>query len=156
MYVCMYVCMYVQIVVFCVVTPRSYVVGYRRFGEICCLSLHMASRLRHEYSSLWKFQISHVCIFYVQKSWTDPDDMCQCVFTLNVMGRIFLGLSLFTTTNDTKISTVIPLWLSFIWIFATWNYIGNITKYVLDWSPNQGVLPNVCGSRSPLRKAKVR
>jgi hypothetical protein len=27
---------------------------------------------------------------------------------------------------------------------------------VLDWSPNQGVLPNVCGSRSPLRKAKVR
>jgi hypothetical protein len=26
----------------------------------------------------------------------------------------------------------------------------------LDWSPNQGVLPNVCGSRSPLRKAKVR
>jgi hypothetical protein len=26
---------------------------------------------------------------------------------------------------------------------------------VLDWSPNQGVLPNVCGSRSPLRKAKV-
>jgi hypothetical protein len=27
---------------------------------------------------------------------------------------------------------------------------------VLDWSPNQGVLPNVCGSRNPLRKAKVR
>jgi len=27
---------------------------------------------------------------------------------------------------------------------------------VLDWSPNQGVLPNVCGSRSPLRKTKVR
>jgi hypothetical protein len=27
---------------------------------------------------------------------------------------------------------------------------------VLDWSPNQGVLPNVCGSRSPLRKANVR
>jgi hypothetical protein len=27
---------------------------------------------------------------------------------------------------------------------------------VLDWSPNQGILPNVCGSRSPLRKAKVR
>jgi hypothetical protein len=26
----------------------------------------------------------------------------------------------------------------------------------LDWSPNQGVLPNVCGSRSLLRKAKVR
>jgi hypothetical protein len=26
----------------------------------------------------------------------------------------------------------------------------------LDWSPNQGVLPNVCGSRNPLRKAKVR
>jgi hypothetical protein len=25
----------------------------------------------------------------------------------------------------------------------------------LDWSPNQGVLPNVCGLRSPLRKAKV-
>jgi uncharacterized protein YbaR (Trm112 family) len=25
----------------------------------------------------------------------------------------------------------------------------------LDWSTNQGVLPNVCGSRSPLRKAKV-
>jgi hypothetical protein len=25
----------------------------------------------------------------------------------------------------------------------------------LDWSPNQGVLPNVCGSRNPLRKAKV-
>jgi hypothetical protein len=24
----------------------------------------------------------------------------------------------------------------------------------LDWSPNQGVLPNICGSRSPLRKAK--
>jgi hypothetical protein len=28
--------------------------------------------------------------------------------------------------------------------------------FVLDWSTNQGVLPNVCGSRSPLRKAKVR
>jgi hypothetical protein len=30
------------------------------------------------------------------------------------------------------------------------------TGLVLDWSPNQGVLPNVCGSISPLRKAKVR
>jgi len=25
----------------------------------------------------------------------------------------------------------------------------------LEWSPNQGVLPNVCGSRNLLRKAKV-
>jgi hypothetical protein len=26
--------------------------------------------------------------------------------------------------------------------------------FSLDWSPNQWVLPNICGSRSPLRKAK--
>jgi len=39
---------------------------------------------------------------------------------------------------------------------STEVFVGIMLPVALDWSPNQGVLPNVCGFRSPLRKAKVR
>jgi hypothetical protein len=57
--------------------------------------------------------------------------------------------------EDSQVRILLGAWMC-VCVFLCCLVLCVGTGPELDWSPNQGILPNVCGSRSPLRKAKDR
>jgi hypothetical protein len=159
----------VYVKVKCFLTEHHAMNAYWRSAGIASLILDRDTRWRRVVSFTPRSLYPHgkIHLVTIGWGWVDPkarlDAVMKVKFPPPAGNRtpIIRSSSLQPVAIPTELSRLMFMndvcsKMECIFILLFYILVGLTWCIYVAWSPNQGVLPNVCGSRSPLRKAKVR